>query len=256
MIRHLIASLAAALLCCSCATDPEPKPIFQDDTRVGILNSLEPYLTHRHITIDRINSFAKQIKVDWDIPAYVNTQLMDSLKMDKRFAVVPIRSPQIQERQKQLRDQIDAAATRRKVSQNLVNFIEDLAKAHDLDVIIMVQSFMGESPWRIANHKIVLDGYGLFTRRNMLGAAGIRNSWAHPYAQIRVVVFQTRPVLRIGAGRPKLTKGNMDNFNWPVGINNIPQAELDKLRPRIQAYADQAVKNALQDAHMVIEPSP
>ncbi len=90
----------------------------------------------------------------------------------------------------------------------------------------------------------------------MLGAVGLRNSWAHPYAQIRVVVFQTRPVLRIGVGRPKLTRGNMDNFNWPVGINNIPQAELDKLRPRIQAYADQAVKNALQDAHMVIEPSP
>lgn len=44
----------------------------------------------------------------------------------------------------------------------------------------------------------------------------------------------------------------MDNFNWPADIRNIPQDELlDKLRPRIQQYADQAVNNALRDARMV-----
>ena len=255
MIRHFTVILVAAFLCFSCATDPGPKPIFQDDTRVGILNSLEPYLTHRHITIDRINSFTRQIKVDWDLPAYVETQLMNSLKKDKRFAFVSIRSPQIQERQKRLTDQINAAATRRRVSQDLVDFIEDLAKTHDLDVIIMVQSFRGESPWRIHDDIIVLEGYGLFTRRTLLGAVGIRNSWAHPYAQIRLVVFQTRPVLRIGTGLPRLTRARMGNFNWSVDINNIPQTELDKIRPRIQTYAEQAVTNALQDAHMVMDPS-
>jgi hypothetical protein len=123
MIRHLIVSLVTAFLCFSCATDPGPKPTFQDGTRVGIMNSLESYLTHRHITINRINSFTRQIKVNWDMPTYVDTQLADSLKMD--------------------------------------------------------------------------------------------------------------------------------NFNWPADMNNIPQAELDKLRPRIQACAAQAVKNALQSAHMV-----
>ncbi len=255
MIRHLIVIVIAAFLCFGCATDPGPKPVFQDDTRVGILNSLEPYMTHRHITIDRINSFTKQIKVDWDLPDYVNTQLMDSLKMDKRFAVVPLESPQIQGRQKQLANQINAAATRRRISQDLVDFIEGLAKAHDLDVIIMVQSFKGETPWRIANHIIVLEGYGLFTRRTLLGATGARNSWVHPYAQIRLVVFQTQPVLRIGVGLPRMTRARMNNFNWPADIRNIPQTELDKLRPRIQKYADQAVNNALQDAHMVMDPS-
>ncbi|MGD9077712.1 MAG: hypothetical protein PVJ41_15325 [Desulfobacterales bacterium] len=255
MIRSLIVILAAAFLSFSCATDPGPKPIFQDDTRVGILNSLEPYLTHRHITIDRINSFTKQIKVDWVLPAYVDTQLMDSLKKDKRFVVVPIRSPQILERQKQLADQINAAATRRRVSQGLVDLIEDLAKTHDLDVIIMVQSFRGESPWRIHDDIIMLEGYGLFTRRTLLGSVGVRNSWVHPYAQIRLVVFQTQPIIRIGTGLPRLTRARMDNFNWPADINNIPQTELDKIRPRIQAYADQAVNNALQDAHMIMVPS-
>jgi hypothetical protein len=238
-------------VCFYCATDPQPKPTFQDGTRIGILNSLESYLTHRHITIDRISSFTKQIKVDWDIPTYLDAQLADSLKKDKRFVVVPTQSPQVQSRLKQLSDQIGTAATRRRISQDLADFIESEAKSHDLDVIIMVQSFKGESPWKIHDDSIVLEGYGLFTRRTVFGAVGIRNSWVHPYAQIRVVVFQTQPVARIGAGRPKLTRARMDNFNWPADIKNIPQTELAKIRPRIQAYADQAVKNALQSANMV-----
>ncbi len=251
MIRHLTASLVTAFLCFGCASDPGPKPTFQDGTRVGILNSLESYLTHRHITIRRTNSFTKQIKVDWNIPAYLDAKMSDALKKDKRFVVVPIKSTQIQSRLKQLSDQIDSAATRDRISQNLVDFIENLASADNLDVIIMAQSFSGESPWKIGSNPIVVRGYGLLTRNTLLAVVGFRKNWAHPYAQIRVVVFKTRPVARIGAGRPKLTKGIMDNFKWPADINNIPQTELDQLRPRIQAYVDQAVKNALISANMI-----
>jgi len=251
MIRHFFRCLVGSCLLFSCATDPGPKPTFQEGTRVGILNSLESYMTHRHITIDRINSFTKQIKVDWNIPAYLNGQIADNLKNDKRFVLVPTRSPQIQSRMKQFSDQISAAATRRRMPQDLAGFIDDTAKAHDLDVVIAVQSFRGETPWKIHDDPIVLEGYGLFTRRTMLGAVGIRNSWAHPFAQIQVVVFQTRPAARIGAGRSKLTSARMDNFNWPENIKNIPAGEMEKVRLRIQAYADQAVKNALQDAHMI-----
>ena len=82
MNRYPIAFLIMLCLCFSCATDPRPKPTFQDGTRVGILNSLETYMTHRHITIDRINSFTKQIKVNWNMPAYLNNQITDSLKKD------------------------------------------------------------------------------------------------------------------------------------------------------------------------------
>ena len=251
MIRYVILNLVAAFLCFSCATDPQPKLTFNQGTRVGIVNSLEPYLTHRHITIERMNSFTKQIEVDWNIPAYLDTKLADALKTDKRFVVVPTRSPQIQSRLNQLSDQIDSAASRRRISQNLVDFIENAANAHDLDVIIIMQSFKGKSPWKIHDDPIFLQGYGLFTRKTVFGAIGVRRNWVHPYAQILVAVFKTRPVTRIGAGRPKLTRGKMDNFNWPADINNVPQTELDKLRPRIQEYADQAVKNALQSANMV-----
>jgi hypothetical protein len=251
MIRHFIVSLATALLCFGCATDSEPKFTFPEGTRVGIMDSLEATLTHRHITIDRMNSFTKQIEVNWNIPGYLDAQLTGSLKKDGRFEIVPIKSPQIQSRLKQLSDQIDSAATRRRISKNLVDFIENLAKVHDLDVVIFVQSFKGESPWKIGKNPISLQGYGLLTRSSVLGMVGINKNLAHPYAQIRVTIFSTRPVARLGVGQPKLSRGNMDGFNFSSNMENVSRTELDKLRPRIQKYADQAVNNALRDANMI-----
>jgi len=251
VIRNTIVSLIIILMCFGCATDRGPKLTFQSGTRVGILNSLESSLTHRHITIDRIDSFEKSIDVDWKIPSFLDTLLADSLKKDGRFAVVPITSPQIQSRLMQLAEQIDSAATRRSVSRSLADFIENTAKAHDLDVIIIVQSFKGESPWKMGGNPISLQGYGLFTRSTVLGFFGVKRNWAHAYAQIRVIVFHTQPVTRIGVGQPKLSRGNLDNFKWPADIKNVPQSDLDTLRPIIEQYAEQAVKNALQDANMV-----
>lgn len=250
MIRNFIAGLAIILTCFGCATDPGPKPAFQSGTRVGILNSLESTLTHRHITIDRMDSFEKSIDVDWKIPTYLDNRVADALKKDGRFTVVPIESPAIQSRLRQLGDQIDSAATRRRISRSLADFIDNTAKAHDLDVIIIVQSFKGESPWKIGSNPISLQGYGLFTRSTLLGLVGVKRNWAHPYAQIRVIVFRTQPVSRIGVGQPKLSRGNMDSFTSPADIKNVPRTELDKLRPRIETYADQAVQNALRDANM------
>jgi hypothetical protein len=251
MIRAFFAILLSAFLCFGCATNPRPKPTFQEGTRVGIVNSLESYLTHRHITIDRVGSFTKQINVNWDLPAFLNAKLTDILKTDKRFVVVVNQSSQIQSQLKQLSNQVYSAAIEKRISQSLASFIENTANAHDLDVIITVSSFEGKSPWKIGNNPILLQGYGLLTRKSVLGIIGINKNWVHPYAQILVTVFKTQPISVFGAGRPKMAKGNMENFNWPTDIKNMPPAELDKLRPVIMQYADQAVKNALRDANMI-----
>ena len=251
-MRHLTVFLTTLMLLSGCASDPGPKPTFDQGTRVGIVNSVEPFLTHRHITVRRINSFTKEIEVAWDIPGYLDTKLTQALKKDSRFVVVPLTSPEILSRQKKLSESMTFAATRTRISQDVTDFIESTAKAHDLDVVIVVQTFNGESPWSISDDVIRLQGYGMFTRRTMLGTVSIRSHWAHPYAQIMVAVFTAQPVTRIGAGFPRLTRGRMDNFNWPADIKNVPRAELDKLRPRIEQYADQAVNNALRDARMVL----
>jgi hypothetical protein len=201
--------------------------------------------------VRRFNSFTKRIEVDWNIPGYLDARVTDALKKDARFVVVPVTSPEILIRQKQLSESIASAATRTRIPPDVVDYIEKTAETHDLDIVVLVLSFSGESPWKINDERTVLQGYGLFTRGTILATMGIRSQWVHPYAQIQVAVFMTQPVARMGAGRPSLTRDRMDNFNWPVDIQSIPQSELEKLRPRIQQYADQAVDNALRDAHMV-----
>ena len=251
LMRHVILSLAAILLFFGCTTGQQPKRTFQAGTRVGIVNGLEPYMTHEHVTILRVNSFSKKYDVDWNIPVYLEAKLEDNLKNDTRYVVIPVNSPQTRFRLTQLSDQFNFVFTQRRVSSALVKFIENVANEHDLDVIIIVKSYKGESPWKISNQPIVLQGYGLFTRRTVIGEIGINNAWIHAYAQIGVAVFETRPVVLIGSGTPKLKKSNIKDFNLPANIKNIPRTKLDQLHPRIQKYADQSVRNALQDANLV-----
>jgi hypothetical protein len=85
----------------------------------------------------------------------------------------------------------------------------------------------------------------------VIGEVGIKSAWVHAYAHIVVAVFGTRPVALIGSGTPKQKKSNIKDFNLPANIKNIPRTKLDKLRPRMQKFADQSVKNALQNANLV-----
>ena len=248
---RIVASLLVALLGFGCAADQQPPPTFDSGTRIGIVNGLESHLTHQHIGIRNANSFTRTISVDWNIPSFIDATLENSLQRQGRFVVVPLRSPAIRAQLNPLADQVYSATTRRRMSESLVNFVEDMARAHDLNALIIVQSFEGESPWRIYDSPIVVKGYGLLTRQTGLGAVGIRSNWVHPYAQILVTVFSTNPVAIIGSGRPSLSTRRMTNFEWPADIGNIPRAQVDELRPRIRAYADQAMMNALRTANFV-----
>jgi hypothetical protein len=234
-----------------CAANQQPPPTFDSGARIGVVNGLESHLTHQHIGIRNANSFTRTISVDWDIPGVVDATLENSLQRRGKFVVVPLRSPAIRAQLNPLAVQVYSAATRRRMSQRVVNFVEDVARAHDLDALIIVQSFKGESPWTIYDSPIVVKGYGLLTRQTGLGAVGIRSNWVHPYAQILVTVFSTDPVKIIGSGHPSLSTRRMTDFEWPADIRNIPRARVDELRPRIRAYTDQAVMSALRSANFV-----
>jgi hypothetical protein len=57
---------------------------------VGIINLLEPYVTHQNFTTFASKNFTKTYEVDWDMPSYAEDQLMTQLKKDSRFTVVKI----------------------------------------------------------------------------------------------------------------------------------------------------------------------
>ena len=247
-MRYFVAGILV-VLCAGCKTAPEPRAEVAPGARVGIVNGLEPYVTHQHMTVRRVGSFTRRISVDWDIPSRVDRRAESALRSGGRFEVLSIDAPRASARLEQLSDQVGAAAVRRSVPSELSGFIGGLAETHGLDVVVLIQSFSGDSPLTIHDSPVVVQGYGLFTRRTGLSSVGVRNNWVHPYAQVRVVVFATRPVARIGVGRPPLrTTRSVDGFNWPADINNIPQADIERLRPIIEAYVDEALDEALISA--------
>ena len=251
LIWRVIFSLTAAFLIISCATGQQPKPVFQAGTRIGIVNGLEPYMIHEHITFLRFDSFSKKYDVDWNIPAYLENKLEAELKNDSRYVVVPINSSRTQARLARLSDQFNYVVSQKRVSSDIVRVIENLADEHNLDVVIIVKSYRGKSPWKISKSPIVLQGYGLFTRATMPGEVGVKSSWMHAYAQIGVAVFGARPAVLFGTGTPNLKRSNDIDFEMPFNIKKIPPSVLNKLRPRIQQYADQSARKALQNANLL-----
>jgi hypothetical protein len=243
--------LVAALLLLGCAAVQKPKPVFKPGARVGIINGLEAHVTHSHATILRADSFDKTYEVDWDAPSRIETRLKEKLEKDGSYTVVPVQSPEALSRLDRLSRQIEYVATQKRVSKDLAAFVREVGEAHHLDVVIIVKSYKGESPWRIAQTYLVLEGYGLFTRKTVASLFGSKNFWVHPYAHFTVAVFGTNPVALIGSGVPRPKKSSIKDFGMPEDFKHIPAAQLNQIKPFIEKYADQSVDDALRDSHLV-----
>ena len=74
---------------------------------------------------------------------------------------------------------------------------------------------------------------------------------AYAYANITVEVFKTRPLVYIGSGKPENRKASLSNINLEGKLKNIPRSEIEKLEPQIKNYAEQAVKNAMENTNLL-----
>jgi hypothetical protein len=132
-------------------------------------------------------------------------------------------------------------------------------------VVIVIGSYSGPGPFRSAQERINVQGYGLFTRKLFSGKLGsvFRGFFsfrkAYAYAQIGVVVFKLQPVTYIGAART-IVKGRhlrpIEDFNWDADLRNLPETELDPAQPLIQEYINEAVNKALRNANLTRPPPP
>ena len=64
MILRSIFSLLTSVLVLACATPEPPKFDFAAGTRIGIINHLEDYATHRNFSSLRFDSFSKRINIE------------------------------------------------------------------------------------------------------------------------------------------------------------------------------------------------
>jgi hypothetical protein len=260
MFRRSIAYLACMLfsfVIFACANIP--KFNFSQGTRVGIVNLLESEATHTHFSSLGQNNFTKKYAVDWQIPSYAGSKLIAELKKNTNLTVVEIKVSD-PSKQKALRSNMIERVLLSETAPPTIpaegaKLLETISDSENVQVIIIIGSYSGPSVYKSGEDPIFLEGYGLFTRillggifeKILGGMLSFRKAYA--FAQIGVVVFKTQPVLYIGSartssqGRPLMP---LADFDWNVDINNIPEAELAKTKPRIHQYIDDAVKEALK----------
>ena len=265
MIRRFMVFLVClVILICVFACTTTPKYNFPPGTRVGIINLLEPYATHQNFSSFATKNFTKTYPVDWDMSSYAEGKVKTLLEKNAGFTILKIKvSEPLKE--KNLRfDMIEqvllSETTPPTVPPQGARKLDAVADPNDVQAVIVIGSYSGPSPFKSGQEQINVKGYGLFTRKLFSGKLGsvfggifsFRKAYA--YAQIGVVVYKVQPVTYIAAARA-IAKGRplrpINDFNWDANIRNLPQAELNKTRPLIQEYIDEAVKRALRDANLI-----
>ena len=140
-----------------------------------------------------------------------------------------------------------------------------ISNPHDVQVVIVIGSYSGPSPFKSGEERLKVQGYGIFTRKLFSGKLGsifgglISFRKAYAYAQIGVVVYKVQPVIYICAGRT-IVKGRhlrpIKDFNWDADLRNLPESELDQAKPHIQEFINEALNKALRKANLTPAPPP
>jgi hypothetical protein len=257
MVRRFLAVLVIVIGVGACTTSQQketPKFNFSKGTRVGIVNILESYATHKHFSSIRVGSFTKTYEVDWDMPSTIEDELTTQLQKDPRFTIVKIRSSESFAQKMQSLNMIEKILRSQTVPDEAARLLGTISDPYDVQILILIGSYDGISPYKLGKEPINLQGYGLFTRMPLPGIFGsilpFKNAYA--YAQIGIVVFKAQPLGYIAAGKPSLKTRPLRDFNWKTDLKNLAKSELDKTKPQIQKYAKQSVERALKNANLIL----
>jgi hypothetical protein len=232
-----------------CTPTPLPRIQLMPGARIGILSLLENQMTHEHLGALWFDSFRKGYPLDWDLDGYTSAYLSKELKSLDRVTVLVLPSPADPEERERISRDIYSTITSRS-SADLKQYLEKLAAANQLDVIVTISTYAAESRYEIATNPIKLHGYGLFTRTSMLSdlyaAIPLRQDESFAYANIAVAVFHIHPYSLAGWGLPDYMKSPIRDFPWPTDIRHLNAQVFNVLKSPIQGFAAEASKRALQ----------
>jgi hypothetical protein len=258
MVRRIIFFLACAVtLSWVMACTTTPKFNFPQGTRVGIINLLEPYATHQNFSSFATKNFTKTYPVDWDMPSYAQSRLRTLLEKDARFSLFEIKVSEPLTREQLRLNMIEQVILSKTappaVPPQGARSLDTVTDPYNVQVVVVIGSYSGPSPFKSGEKRLNAQGYGLFTRKLFGGIFGGFLSFrkAYAYAQIGVVVFKVQPVTYVGAARTTI-EGRLpiNDFNWEADLRNLPESELKKAKPHIQGYINAVVDKALRNANL------
>jgi hypothetical protein len=227
--------------------------------RIGILNVLEPQMTHVDVGSLRFDSFTKLYNVDWNIPGYINRAIENDLKARGSYTFIPLAvNAPADWKQSTAADILSAVNAW--MPGDLKAFLKQAAEENRLDVIIAVISYdtgtwQQEACFEIASNAVVTKGYGLFTRTTVLSGFSnllpVGHNTATPYANIIVAVFQPQPVALATYGWAPCSKSPLPDFPWAGDIQFLSPTVIEQLRPHVERLSAEAAQTALANAGLL-----
>ena len=227
--------------------------------RIGILNVLEPQMTHVDVGSLRVDSFSKVYNVDWDIPGYISRTIENDLRARGNYTVIPI-AVNAPADWKQSRSNSILSAVNAWMPGDLKAYLEQAAEENRLDVIISVSSFDSGS-WQqaacfeIAKNAVATKGYGLYTRTKVLSGLSnllpVGQNTATPFANIIVAIFQPRPTALAAFGQAPCSQSTLPDFPWKSDLQFLSPTVIQQIRPHVESLGAEAVQSALGKAGLL-----
>lgn len=247
----LILVLAGAA---GCAASQPVRLQLPPGARIGILNALEPQMTHTAVGSLRFNSFSQVYSVDWDIANHINRVIEKDLRGRGGYLYVPLTVNAPADWRQSMPGDVFSAVNGW-MPGGLKALLERTAEENRLDAILTVSSYdSGAWPdaacFKIGKDAIAMKGYGLFTRDRALsglsGLAPVGRDTATPYANILVAVFQARPAALAGYGQAPCSEASLTDFPGASEQRMLDPAVIRQVQPHVERLGAEAAQSALR----------
>jgi len=259
MLRVRLTLFLMVVSALGCAGSQPVRLQLPPGARIGILNVLEPQMTHVHVGSLRFDSFTKVYNVDWNLPDYITRAIESDLKARGNYTFIPI-AVNAPADWKQSTAAGILSAVNAWMPRDLRAFLKQTVEENRLDVIISVSSYdsgtwQQDACFEIGQDAAVTQGYGLYTRTRVLSRFSNRlpvgQNTATPYANIIVAIFQPQPVTLATYGWAPCSTSPLPDFPWAGDIQLLSPTVIQQLRPHVERLGAEAARTALANAGLL-----
>lgn len=252
----LVVMVAGAL---GCAGSQPFRQQLAPGARIGVLNVLEPQMTHINVGALRFDGFTRAIDVDWDIPGFMDRAIQTGLRPNGNYQFIPL-GVKADPNWKQSMSSSILRAVNWRLPADLRAFLENAAVESRLDAIVAVSSFNSnarpqDSCFSVGKDEVATQGYGLFTWQRALSRVSERvpfgQNTAAPFANILVSVFHTQPAALAAFAAAPCSDASLPDFPWEGDLRTLSPTVIRQLKPLVEALGAEAARTGLRNAGLL-----
>lgn len=219
--------LIVALVCLSgCAAKPQLRFDYDKYSSIGVVNTVEPEITHSYLGVTIFNNVEKKYQVNWDIPARMTNRLISTSNTNIKVLKPPL---WYADNPRELTSQ---GWDSNEVNKKHFNTVKELCKTNNLDAIIFISSFKG--PRGEGGFSADVSGYGILTQ------SSIGNNFAQGYMNVAAEVVNCNPLTYTVWANARQANRIFDYIE-PENNEPLSQAEIAKAKSIIESRADHII---------------